>query len=350
MRGTNTGAVGTDDGPAAAALVDARRRVRGRAGGLWRMIAPRLSRYSFAGCIEYVVWHGLRGLPTLIVSMIGWSVGVAHCAVYSVSRADWLAEIRDALSRISGDTDRSSLQRRAYRYFGNLGQVMFESAVLERFVDNGRIDVIGAEHAVDAARPTIFVGTHLSNWELVAVVAAKLGIQGNILYWPPNNQVRRDVASKVRDGIIARIPNTRMIASTPHAMRRLATALSHGENLLIFVDEQKDGLIWAPRLGRELPEQGNRMLVARLAVKHNARVVPVFVRRSATARYECVIEPALERPAEADAATATRHLSDAIDARVEHWVRGHPEQWFWIGELIRTRGHLAKGPRRGRPA
>jgi lauroyl/myristoyl acyltransferase len=72
-------------------------------------------------------------------------------------------------------------------------------------------------------------------------------------------------------------------------------------------------------------------------------VVPVFVRRLATARYECIIEPALEVPDSGDAAVDARDLAAAIDVRVEHQVRAYPEQWFWIGELMRPRGHIAGG-------
>lgn len=301
-------------------------------------------RYTLADRLEYLVWCLCRILPTRLVSMLGRCVGHAHCAIYMVSRREWIDEIRQAFTHITGDTRRSSLNGRALRYFGNLGQVMFETAVLERIADNGQIEIEGKSHAVDIDQPTIFVAAHLANWELIPVAAIHLGIPLNFLYWPPSNPTRRRIMERVRARNAARVANFKLVPSTSHAARRLSVAASNGENLLIFVDEKKGGRIWGPALGRTLPVKGNRMLAARLAVKYGARVVPVFVRRLATARYECVIEPALEMPASGDAAADARHLADAIDARVEDWVRAYPEQWYWIGELTRPRGHIAGDP------
>jgi lauroyl/myristoyl acyltransferase len=293
----------------------------------------RRQHYNHIDYLEHAGWYLLRFLPADVVSAAGLLVGYAHFAIYSFTRREWMANMRASLTHITGDADRWSLTMRMIRHFGLLGRTLLEISVLHRFLDEGRICFSGVSYGPDPERPTIFVSAHLANWELVALSAVKAGIPGKDLYWPPDTPARRYIAEAVRGKIAEKFPGGELVPNTPDGLRDMMQTVATGENILLFVDERLKRLVWAPPLGRDLPYKGNRMLAARLAIKHNARVVPVYMRRMRGARYECVAEPELELPRTGDELADTRTLADAIAARVEVWVRERPEHWFWLGDF-----------------
>jgi hypothetical protein len=87
--------------------------------------------------------------------------------------------------------------------------------------------------------------------------------------------------------------NLELIAASPQALRQLCKALAAGRNLLLYVNEVKDGFVWAPSLGRRIPERGNRWLAARLAVRYRVDLLPVSVERIGPARFRILISPKL---------------------------------------------------------
>jgi lauroyl/myristoyl acyltransferase len=154
------------------------------------------------------------------------------------------------------------------------------------------------------------------------------------LYLAPENPIHHRLALEARIRWHRLHPQLKpeLIPASSTAMRQIARALARGSNLLMYVDEQRGDYIMAPSLGRVIPRAGNRWLTARLAVQHEADIVPVYVEPMGHARYRINIAPKLT-PGEGDASTRALALSEQMDRCFDAWVRKHIDHWYWFPDF-----------------
>jgi KDO2-lipid IV(A) lauroyltransferase len=175
-------------------------------------------------------------------------------------------------------------------------------------------------------------------------VAAELGEPICALYLPLASPVRDRLARRIRAGWT---PHMTLIPASPRAMRQIIREVSRGRHLVLFVDEEKDGHVWTPSFGRQLPDTGNRWFAARLAVQHGMAIVPVFVERLGLARYRVVIEPPLLPRTELPVPQRLRSLAEALDGRVEAWLQPRLDHWLWLPYFEPDRPLPSPGSREG---
>jgi lauroyl/myristoyl acyltransferase len=210
-----------------------------------------------------------------------------------------------------------------------VGGVYAQFNVLQRIVADGRLEVIGAGHLASASTPCIVAGCHLGNWELLGHAMCLRPNPGTALYLPPDNPVRHRLAVRAR---LRWREDFDLVPASPRAMFALSRALEAGRNLLLYVDEERDGHVMAPGLGRALPYAGNRWLAARLAVSHGVDIVPAYVERQGAARFRLVIEPPLASDEE-DRRERAKSLADALERRLDAWIRPRLVDWYWFSSL-----------------
>jgi len=88
--------------------------------------------------------------------------------------------------------------------------------------------------------------------------------------------------------------------------------------------------------GRELMFFGKpaftSLITAELALKYDAELIPVYaIRKENGLDFEIVAQAPVAR---SDAETMTQAVNDGL----EHLVRTHPEQWFWIHRRWKSQG------------
>lgn len=270
----------------------------------------------------------LRRLPVAWVSAIGARFGARYGRRGIAAGRKWVKRLHGNIERFSGIVDAAERERRIVEYTRRVGRIYAEFTVLQRLVEEGRVEVVGTEHLQGLSRPAILVSGHLANWELVGHVLTLLDGAGSVLYDPPENPIRHRLAVEARLGW-RRGRDGELVPASSRAMWQITRAIARGRNLLMYVDEERDGHIRAPSLGRDVGYAGNRWLTARLAVRYDADIVPVHVEYRGAARYRVVIEPRL-RPAAGDDETRARSLADQMDQHLDDWVRAQPEHWYWL--------------------
>jgi lauroyl/myristoyl acyltransferase len=272
----------------------------------------------------------MRHLPVACTSAIAGHLGARHGHQAIRARRRWVGRLHANIERFSGVADPAERERRILAYTRRFGRIYAEFTVLQRIVREDRLEVVGSEHLRNLSRPVIAVSGHMANWELVGHVASLVEGDACAIYAPPDNPIRHRLAVQARLGWGKRFDL--VPSSDPSAMRRIAGAIARGRNLLMYVDEERDGYVWAPSLGRQLPYAGNRWLTARLAVRHGVDIVPVHVEAAGDARYRLIIEPKLV-PGDGDDLTRARALADQLDQHLDRWVRAQPEHWYWLPML-----------------
>ena len=274
---------------------------------------------------EYALARGLCGLfgalPVDWASALGGALGRAlgpRLAISNRSRAN--------LARALPERGAAEREAIVAGMWAHLGRVLAEYPHLARIADpgGGRVEIVGGEHIAalrDDGAGAVCVGGHIGNWEILPLVAARMGLPLVNVYRAPNNPLVARLLRRLRSGGGALRPKG------PEASRAAVAALRRGGHLGVLVDQKFNEGVAAPFFGRDAMTVTTP---ARLAARFGVPLACFRVERLGGARFRYTAQPPLELPRDdgggVDAAAAAR----TINAILEGWIRERPEQWLWL--------------------
>lgn len=262
-------------------------------------------------------YHVFRLFPPRFVSDLGERLGRR----FGPSRNPGSTRAAIAnLRRIRPDYSASQCAEAVVTMWGQIGRVQAETAVMERMWESAAISVRNGEimqRAVQSRRPVIFVFPHLGNWELLAILAQRLGATVPSVYeiLPDRNEFELVQRSRRRIG-------HKVIAPDRGGLFTLLRTLRRGDAVGLGIDEFKDGNVIAPSFGRLPRRDTNARLIESLARKFNALVIPLYCLRTAPFAFTLTVLDPLERPS-----------AGQLDALCEAWIKANPEQWYMLPRL-----------------
>jgi len=208
----------------------------------------------------------------------------------------------------------------------NLGRTVAEYAHLDKFDLGGpdpRIRVNNLEE-IDKirGRGVLIVSGHFANWEIMPISASRYGLDGAIVYRPPNNPyVDRYIArARAHKGYAEQI-------SKHQGTRRIFTLLRGGKAILLLADQKTNEGIPVPFFGRDAM---TTPAPAALALKLKVPMIFASNKRLGGARFAVTVYPPLDFTPSGDDDADMRAMTAAINLRLEEMVRADPGQWLWI--------------------
>jgi Kdo2-lipid IVA lauroyltransferase/acyltransferase len=225
----------------------------------------------------------------------------------------------------------------------NLGRTVAEYAHLDKFDLAGPDPRIRVENVAEAekirGRGVLLLSGHFANWEILPIAAARFGLDGAIVYRPPNNPyVDRYISrARARKGYAEQI-------SKHHGVKRIFALLRGGKAILLLADQKTNEGIPAPFFGRDAM---TTPAPAALALKLKVPVIFASNKRLGGARFAVTVHPPLEFQPSGDEDADTRAMTSAINLRLEEMVRADPAQWLWIHRRWPTPRDVPTGKRAG---
>jgi KDO2-lipid IV(A) lauroyltransferase len=267
-------------------------------------------------------------LPAALGLWLGRRLGDLAWAVLARRRGVALDNLRRAFRAERDDAELHHIARRSFQHLGmSLVEVcvfMFRpSDVLLR-----RVEIDGLEHLKEAAvqgRGVLLLTAHLGNWELLAAAHPLAGLPLSVVLRPLEQPQLDRVVERVRRRTGAELIRKR------RALRDVLDALRRGRMVGVLLDQnatRAEG-IFAPFFGT--PASTSRSLAV-IALRTEAPVVPIFIRRLERGRHLIEVRPVLP-PTERDVVAFTASFNEAIEAA----IRRAPEQWFWMHKRWKTR-------------
>jgi len=167
-------------------------------------------------------------------------------------------------------------------------------------------------------RPILFVSGHCGNWELLGAAANCRGAEVTYVARALDELPLQRFLAAFR----SRFAGRTIERGGAGAAREMLQALRRRGGLAILIDQDTrvEG-VWVPFFGRPA---FTPVGAARLALKRDVAVVPVFDERLPDGSHLAHFEPPLELPG--DEVEATAMMTRAIEAQ----VRRVPEQWVWM--------------------
>jgi len=285
--------------------------------------------------LEYALLYGLfavaRLLPVRWRATCGRSLGLCAWRFFHIRRD---VVLQNLLASFPSEMGEAGVQGLARQVFAHLGVTLMEFIAFTRIGPEQICDLVtieGREHLEECRskrRGAIFTSGHLGNWELAGAALAAYGYTTSFLIKNQSNpyidRLQNEIRRRAGIGII------RQGASVRH----LVYALRRGEFVGMLADQDagNDGL-FVNFLGRTASVFRGP---AYLAFRTGCPILPAAILRQDDGRHRLVFTPPLEVDPSWDEETAIRELTRHHTARLEAFIRGHPEQYFWVHRRWKT--------------
>jgi KDO2-lipid IV(A) lauroyltransferase len=233
----------------------------------------------------------------------------------------------------------SEAERRAVyrRMLENLGVMLAEFARFNRRTPDPpslsmRVDNPDAFAAArDAGRGALLLTAHFGNWEGLGAMARELGYPVTVLGARQRNPLVEDLFTRYRGrmGLAA--------ITVGKSLKPILKALNSGAFVATLADQDGGpGGFFIDFLGRRASVQPG---LFRLIARRGTPLVTGFSWREGDGWRGAFQEPIWPRVAstEKEAETEALRLAAIYTARVEEYVRRHPDHWFWVHRRWRTR-------------
>jgi KDO2-lipid IV(A) lauroyltransferase len=266
----------------------------------------------------------VRLLPDVVVRQLGALLGLAFYALDRVHRRVAETNLATAFPNRS-ESDRRGITRAMFVHFGRLLLELLKFSTLDAAGMRRRIEFAGSEHAEWAyaqGKGVLFVTGHFGYWEIQAIGHAlevkPVGVLARELDNPYLNALLEHVRGKTGNFVIYR----------HGAVRKVLRALGSGQGVAMLIDQHMHSpdAIYVDFFER--PAATTSMLAA-LALRTGAPVVPVFALPLPGGRYRLIYEHPVPPP-DPDAPDAIREFTQRCTDVLEMYVRRHPSQWLWM--------------------
>jgi Kdo2-lipid IVA lauroyltransferase/acyltransferase len=265
----------------------------------------------------------LSAFPFRVGSQVGAWLGVLG---YRLGIRARVVEAQIAFAFPEFDAKRvKQVARESYQ---NLGRTSIEAALMEKRTPQELIDqferVDGWEHvdaAVAAGNGALIITGHLGNWEVAGSYLAARGLPVDAIARHMSNRLFERYLTRVRERFGVKVVfDQQAVRHTPRSVRS-------GRMVGFLSDQGVLGLAssFVPFFGRlAKTPRGAAVFALRLEVP----VLFVIGVREPSLKYRLIVEslPIVQTgDREADVTT----LVALYTARLEHWVRQYPGQYFW---------------------
>lgn len=231
--------------------------------------------------------------------------------------------------------DRDWRQRVALASFAQAGRTIMEllwSPNLATVADTSEFvafeSLDNLRDALAGGRGAIVATAHGGNWEITGIAAAREGI--------PLISLARTLDDPALDARLVdlRTRTGQQILPKQKALRPTMRALRAGNAVALLTDQNtlRREAVFVPYFGKLA---ATTPAAAHLHLRTGAPILNAFSFPE-NGRYRVVLEPPMQIPDSGNEDPVVA-ITAAVTARIEHYVRAHPEAWLWMHDRWRER-------------
>ena len=208
--------------------------------------------------------------------------------------------------------------------WGNYGRILSEYIFLKKFRNNDLdkyLEIKGIE-ILNQIRikneRVVFVSGHFNNFELMAMIIEKAGINLCAIYRPLNNPFLNIVMEKIRKNYICK----NQIKKGKSGTRNLINFFKENFSVALMIDQrvsEGESVEFFNRLAK------TTTIPAQLVKKYNCRVVPIYIERKNKHNFKISIQDPLQFNDE----YSIKEISEKLNKVLEKMILKNPEQWIW---------------------
>ena len=215
------------------------------------------------------------------------------------------------------------------RMWKNIGRIFGEYIHINKFsiIDNSKKKIVftnrnDAEILKKNNKPIVFFSGHFANFELMAKCLQELGFNIGAIYRPLNNIFLNPIMEFIRKKYICPI----QIEKGSNGTKKLIKHISTNNPLALMVDQRLSSSIRVPFFDQPAT---TTITPAQLAIKYDALLVPVFLKRLEKTNFEFFIEEPLITNQTNDYDKDIFNITQIMNIKIEEFIKRDPAHWLW---------------------
>jgi KDO2-lipid IV(A) lauroyltransferase len=227
------------------------------------------------------------------------------------------------------DLNENSINEMIERMWKNIGRIFGEYIHINKFsiIDQKKIKIVFAnknnfELLKKNNKPVVFFSGHFANFELMAKCLQELGFNIGAIYRPLNNIFLNPIMEFIRKKYICPI----QIEKGSNGTKKLIKHISTNGPLALMIDQRLSSSIRVPFFNQPA---STTTTPAQLAIKYDALLIPVFLKRLEKTNFEFFIEEPLIINRTSDYDKDIFNITQIMNKKIEEFIKRDPAHWLW---------------------
>ena len=220
--------------------------------------------------------------------------------------------------------DNNSLKKIKKDMWNNYGRTFAEYAFIKEF-KNGKLEdnlkIEGAEilqKIIDEKKPVLFLSGHFANFELMAMVIERSGINLAAIYRPLNNFFIEPYITRLRKNNICKV----QIKKGLNGIKEIFRFLKNNYSIAMMIDQRVGQ---GERIDFFKKKAHTTNLPALLAKKFKCQIVTIKIKRYENYKFKITIE----KPVIFSETETVGSITLKLNSWLERTILENPSQWIW---------------------
>ena len=210
------------------------------------------------------------------------------------------------------------------KMWGNYGRILaeypyvssFRKKRLEKYIDiEGRENL---EKIKKMGKPVVFISGHFSNFELMAMIIEREGIELSAVYRPLNNKFLNVIMEYIRKKHICK----NQIKKGLRGVKEALSYFKNGKSLAIMIDQRVSEGINSKFFGKDA---FTTTIPAQFVKKFDCIIQPVHIERINDFYFKIFFDSHLRFDKNQD----LKYITDKLNLWLEGKIIKNPDQWIW---------------------
>ena len=185
------------------------------------------------------------------------------------------------------------------------------------FVNKNNVEILKKNN-----KAIVFFSGHFANFELMAKCLRELGFNIGAIYRPLNNIFLNPIMEFIRKKYICPI----QIEKGSTGTKKLIKHISTNNPLALMIDQRLSSSIRVPFFNQPAT---TTTTPAQLAIKYDALLVPVYLKRLKKTNFEFFVEEPLTVKKTNDYEKDIFNITQIMNKKIEEFIRRDPASWLW---------------------
>ena len=210
------------------------------------------------------------------------------------------------------------------KMWGNYGRILaeypyvssFRRKKLEKYIDIEGIENL--EKIKKIGKPVVFISGHFSNFELMAMIIEREGIELSAVYRPLNNKFLNVIMEYIRKKYICK----NQIKKGLRGVKEALSYFKNGKSLAIMIDQRVSEGINSKFFGKDA---FTTTIPAQFVKKFDCIIQPVHIERINDFYFKIFFDSHLRFDKNQD----LKYITDKLNLWLEGKIIKNPDQWIW---------------------
>lgn len=224
----------------------------------------------------------------------------------------------------SGIVDKKNYNKIISKIYGNYGRILAEYPFLKAFRNsklNKFIEIDGLENLNKIKREkrrAVFISGHFNNFELMAMIIEREGINLSAVYRPLNNKFLNIIMEYLRKNFICKD----QIRKGLKGVREALTNFKKNKSLAIMIDQRVSEGLDCKLFGKDA---FTTTIPAQFVKKFNCKIVPINIERKQNSKFKLTVF----NPITFNDNDSIEQITYSLNLWLEKIITNNPSKWIW---------------------